>query len=204
MSEDKEIKMPNFLVDIALEDCVNALSDTQAGRLFKLLFKYAEGFEIDENQLNSGTRIALSAFKPSIDKGRKKYLNVVKRNRENGKKGGRPKEPKKNTQNPMEILEPQKTQTNPKKQNKLNKSKLVSKDTNLRLKGSSQGLPEGQPAPRPEHYELREFFEKQFGYDDAYFCSEFTFAMSKHGNDWQNWQRKMLAYAVKTGRASYE
>ena len=74
---------------------------------------------------------------------------------------------------------------------------------NAQAKQTKQDLPEGQPAPRPEHYELREFFEKQFGYDDAYFCSEFTFAMEKNGNDWQNWQRKMLAYAVKTGKASY-
>jgi len=42
VNEDKDIKMPNFLVDTSLKDCVNILSDTRAGKLFKLLFEYAE------------------------------------------------------------------------------------------------------------------------------------------------------------------
>lgn len=50
-----------------------------------------------------------------------------------------------NPNNPMGNLE---TQNNPKKQIKLNKSKLISKDINLRLCASSAGSPEGRPAPK--------------------------------------------------------
>ena len=48
MDEEKEIIMPNFMVDTALKDCVNILSDTRAGKLFKLLFEYAENQDIDQ------------------------------------------------------------------------------------------------------------------------------------------------------------
>lgn len=204
MSEDKEIKMPNFLVDLAFKDYIKVLSDIQAGKLFKMLVAYADGQSIDESKLSSGAKITFEALKSTVDKGKDKYVKKVLRNREIAK-NRKKKTDDNQTKTKVNQTETNGNQTYTKKdQNKLNKSKLVSKDTNLRLKDSSQGLPEGQPAPRPEHYELREFFEKQFGYDDAYFCSEFTFAMEKDGNDWQNWQRKMLAYAVKTGRASYE
>ena len=142
-----EIKMPNFMVDTALKDCVNILSDTKAGKLFKLLFEYAENQDIDQSQLDSAVRLAFNAFKPGIDKGRKKYISVIKRNRENGKKGGRPKKTQNNPKNPAGNSE---TQNNPKKQNKINKSKLISKDINLRHKVSAAGLPCGQPALKPE------------------------------------------------------
>lgn len=201
MNEDKDIKMPNFLVDTSLKDCVNILSDTRAGKLFKLLFEYAENQEIDESQLDSATRLAFSAFKPGIDKGRKKYFSVVNRNRENGKKGGRPKKTQNNPNNPMGIS---KTQNNPKKQIKLNKSKLISKDINLRLSASYAGSPDGRPAPKPEYCELRKFFKEVSGYDDAYFCDEFFNKMEDNSVDWQNWQDKMINYAVKAGKLSYE
>lgn len=197
MNEDKDITMPNFMVDTALKDCVNILSDTRAGKLFKLLFEYAENQDIDQSQLDSAVRLAFNAFKPGIDKGRKKYISVIKRNRENGKKGGRPKKTQNNPKNPMDNPE---TQNNPKKQNKINKSKLISKDINLRLEVSSAGLPCGQPAPKPEFCEVLEFYKNQSGKDDAYFCDEFMLKMESDKCDWGNWQDELIAYAVKAGR----
>ena len=186
MNEDKDIVMPNFMVDTSLKDCVNILSDTRAGKLFKLLFEYAENQDIDQSQLDSAVRLAFNAFKPGVDKGRKKYISVIKRNRENGKKGGRPKKPK--------I-----TQNNPKKQIKINKSKVISKDITLR-KVSSAGLPEGQPAPKPEFSKIRNFYKDYTGFDDAYLCDEFVQKMDKNGVDWNEWESKLLAYAIKTGK----
>lgn len=145
MNEDKDIVMPNFMVDTSLKDCVNILSDTRAGKLFKLLFEYAENQDIDQSQLDSAVRLPFNAFKPGVDKGRKKYISVIKRNRENGKKGGRPKKPKTTQNNPKNPVGNLETQNNPKKQIKINKSKVISKDITLR-KVSSAGLPEGQPA----------------------------------------------------------
>lgn len=88
------------MVDMALKDCVSVLNDTRAGKLFKLLFEYAENQDIDQSQLDSAVRLAFNAFKPGIDKGRKKYISVIKRNRENGKKGGRPKKTQNNPKQP--------------------------------------------------------------------------------------------------------
>lgn len=197
MDEDKDIVMPNFMVDTALKDCVNILSDTRAGKLFKLLFEYAENQDIDQTQLDSAVRLAFNAFKPGIDKGRKKYLSVIKRNRENGKKGGRPKKNQNNPKNPVDNSE---TQNNPKKQNKINKSKLISKDINLRLEVSPSGLPDGQPAPKPEFCDVLEFYKNQSGQDDAYFCDEFMLKMESGKCNWENWQDELIAYAVKAGK----
>lgn len=200
MNEEKDIKdivMPNFMVDTALKDCVNILSDTRAGKLFKLLFEYAENQDIDQSQLDSAVRLAFNAFKPGIDKGRKKYISVIKRNRENGKKGGRPKKTQNNPKNPAGNSE---TQNNPKKQNKINKSKLISKDINLRLEVSPSGLPDGQPAPKPEFCEIRKFYEEYTGCDDAYFCDEFMLLIESKKAGWENWQDKIIAYAIKTGK----
>ena len=212
MNEDKDIVMPNFMVDTSLKDCVNILSDTRAGKLFKLLFEYAENQDIDQSQLDSAVRLAFNAFKPGVDKGRKKYISVIKRNRENGKKGGRPKKPKttqNNPKNPVGNLETQnnpknpvgnlETQNNPKKQIKINKSKVISKDITLR-KVSSAGLPEGQPAPKPEFSEIRKFYKDYTGFDDAYLCDEFVQKMDKNDVDWDEWESKLLAYAIKTGK----
>lgn len=68
MNEDKDIVMPNFMVDTSLKDCVNILSDTRAGKLFKLLFEYAENQDIDQSQLDSAVRLAFNAFKPGLTK----------------------------------------------------------------------------------------------------------------------------------------
>ena len=201
MNEEKNIEMPNFMVDTALKDCVNILSDTRAGKLFKLLFEYAENQDIDQSQLDSAVKLAFNAFKPGIDKGRKKYLSIIERNRENGKKGGRPRKTQNNPKNPVDNLE---TQNNPKKQNKINKSKLISKDINLRKEVSSAGLPEGQPAPKPEFSEVLEFYENRSGQNDAYFCDEFMLKMEADKCGWENWQEKLIAYAVKVGKLSYE
>ena len=39
MNDNNDVKMPSFMVDTALKDCINILSDTRAGKLFKLLFE---------------------------------------------------------------------------------------------------------------------------------------------------------------------
>lgn len=204
VNEENEIVMPNFMVDTALKDCVNILSDTRAGKLFKLLFEYAENQDIDQSQLDSAVKLAFNAFKPGIDKGRKKYLSVINRNRENGKKGGAPKgnqnarKQPKTTQNNPTVKKT--TQTTQNKQNKLNKSKLISKDINLHKEVSSAGLPEGQPAPKPEFSEVLRFYENHSGKYDAYFCDEFMLKMEADKFNWENWQEELIAYALKVGK----
>lgn len=200
MNEDKDIKMPNFMVDLAFKDYIKVLSDTQAGRLFKMLLDYADDKKIDESKLSPNAKITFEALKSTVDKGKEKYVKKVLHNRAIAK--SRRKSPMDNQTQPTVTNG---DQWNTKKdQIKLNKSKLISKDINLRLSASSAGSPEGRPAPKPEYCELRDFFEEQSGYDDAYFCDEFSNKMDNSGDDWQDWQKKMIDYAVKVGRIRYE
>ncbi len=200
MNEDKDIKMPNFMVDLAFKDYIKALSDTQAGKLFKILIDYADGENIDESKLSPSARITFDALKSTVNKGKEKYVKKVLHNREIAK--NRKKKASGDQLQPVVTSGDQRSTKSD--QIKLNKSKLISKDINLRLSASSADSPDGQPAPKPEYCELRKFFKEQFNYDDAYFCDEFLNAMEEKQEDWQNWQNKMIDYAVKVGKASYE
>lgn len=200
MNEDKDIKMPNFMVDLAFKDYIKALSDTQAGKLFKILIDYADGENIDESKLSPSARITFDALKSTVNKGKEKYVKKVLHNREIAK--NRKKKTSGDQTQPVVTSGDQRSTKSD--QIKLNKSKLISKDINLRLSASSACSPDGRPAPKPEYCELRKFFKEQFNYDDAYFCDEFLNAMEEKQEDWQNWQDKMINYAVKVGKASYE
>lgn len=59
---------------------------------------------------------------------------------------------------------------------------------------------EGQPAPKPKFSEIRNFYKDYTGFDDAYLCDEFVQKMDKNGVDWDEWESKLLAYAIKTGK----
>jgi len=66
------------------------LTDEQCGQLFKAIKSYQLGEEI---VLPSIIKIAFSPFKNQFIRDEVKYQNIVKRNRDNGLKGGRPKNP---------------------------------------------------------------------------------------------------------------
>lgn len=200
MNDNNDVKMPSFMVDLAFKDYIKALSDTQAGKLFKILLDYADGENIDNSKLSASAKITFDALKSTVDKGKEKYVKKVLHNREIAK--NRKKKTSGDQTQPVVTSGDQRSTKSD--QIKLNKSKLISKDINLRLSASSACSPDGRPAPKPEYCELRKFFKEQFNYDDAYFCDEFLNAMEEKQEDWQNWQDKMINYAVKVGKASYE
>jgi len=92
MAKDKT----SFILYADQRSYFDKLSDDEAGRLIKHIFSYVN----DENP-NPVDRIIDLSFEPiklQLKRDLKKYINVVERNRENGKLGGRPKkqdEPKK-------------------------------------------------------------------------------------------------------------
>ena len=92
---------------------VNVMTDEQAGKLLKAILEYVNGQEPEIND-----PVALVAFQPvrqSLDRDHQAYINISNRNRENGKKGGRPKKTQKNPENPVGYLgnpeEPKKADT---------------------------------------------------------------------------------------------
>lgn len=78
-----------FLLYIDYQDQFNLLTDEQAGKLIKAIIEYEKTREIP--QLEGMLKIAFSFIKKQLDRDREKYEIKCEKNKENGKKGGRPK-----------------------------------------------------------------------------------------------------------------
>ena len=95
----------SMVIPRSLLTATNRLSMTEKGEVLDAIMRY--GFDGEEY---SGDSVVVAMIfdltKPYIDENNKRYDAVVERNRNNGKKGGRPK----STKNPEK---PNKTQTNP-------------------------------------------------------------------------------------------
>lgn len=102
----------NFILYSSHKELFETLPDGQAGKLIKAIFQYEETGEIPK--LASTTQMAFTAIKPTLDRNKEKYEKVVERNKQNGKKGGRPKT-QSNPNNPVVFFE---TQDNPEKPKK--------------------------------------------------------------------------------------
>lgn len=77
-----------------IDICKKHLSTEQFGRLMFALFEFSEGEEPDlEDDAMVGMAFAFMSLQQRIDK--EKYEEKCKKNRENGKKGGRPPKPNK-------------------------------------------------------------------------------------------------------------
>ena len=99
-----------MVIPRSLLTATNRLSMTEKGEVLDAIMRY--GFDGEEY---SGDSVVVAVIfdltKPYIDENNKRYDAVVERNRNNGKKGGRPK----STKNPEK---PNKTQKNPDEPNK--------------------------------------------------------------------------------------
>lgn len=112
----------SFIIYTDSRGMVNKLSNERAGILFKTLFSYCD----DENPICDDEVIdmAFEHFKNILKRDLKKYENIVERNRNNGKNGGRPK-------NPVGNLETQENPKEPKKADSDNDSDII--DINNKL-----------------------------------------------------------------------
>lgn len=93
----------SFVLYCDQKELFDQLTDEQAGKLIKHIFAYVN----DENPATNDVllNLAFTPIKQSLKRDLKRYENIVERNRENGKKGGRPRKPKKPNgliQNPEE------------------------------------------------------------------------------------------------------
>lgn len=99
---------PGFLIYKDCEEQVGMMSDEDAGKLFKALFAYENRGEVID--LPPVPALAFSFFKKELDRNRERYEEKRKTNKENGSKGGRPK-------NQQEEKEPDGFLEKPKKPN---------------------------------------------------------------------------------------
>lgn len=88
MATDKK----SFVLYCDLIHTVEHLSNEQAGELFKHLLEYVNDMNPESD--NPLINIAFEPIKQSLKRDLKKYEKYISKQRENGKKGGRPKKPK--------------------------------------------------------------------------------------------------------------
>ena len=100
MARDKK----SFLLYCDIVHTVNKLTDTKAGELFKFILSYVNDEEPSTDDLI--IKLTFEPIKQALKRDLKKYENVCNRNKNNGLKGGRPK-------NPEEPKKPSGIITNP-------------------------------------------------------------------------------------------
>ena len=82
----------SFLIYLDYEEQFNLLTDEQVGQLIRAIIKYEKSCEIPK--LDGMLKMAFSFIKTQLDRDREKYNKKCEKNRENAKKGGRPKKQK--------------------------------------------------------------------------------------------------------------
>jgi len=118
----------SFLLFNELSDPIQSLSDDEAGKLFKAIFQYQNGGVTQE--LSGASQMAFMFITKQMDRTDEHYEKICERNRINGAKGGRPKnptEPKEPTGLTGNPTEPKITLPNP-NPNPNPKSKKEEKD----------------------------------------------------------------------------
>ena len=101
-------------------EILDKLTPEQGLELFKAIRDYNQGKKLE---LSLVVDLVFTSFKNQFDRDISKYENICERNKVNGQKGGRPKNPN----NPIALKETQKTQENPKNHKSKSKSKNDSK-----------------------------------------------------------------------------
>ena len=149
---------------------VEPLNDSERGRLFTALLEYSNTGKVPD--LRGNERFLFPMMKENLDRDKESYGRIVERNSKNGENGGRPKNPKKN---PVGFQETQKTQTNPKAQEKeKDKDKEEDKEKDKIPPKSPQGEKtpddalEGREIPEPIKAELRKWFQYKKERREAY------------------------------------
>ena len=88
--------MNGLLISKSMRSKVDKLSDEDAGKLFKLIFAYADNHGIEIPTNTAGTAFDFG-FKDLLDLNEESYKQTCERNRANGIKGGRPPKAKEET-----------------------------------------------------------------------------------------------------------
>lgn len=85
-------KKKSFLLYLDTLEILHKLSDEQAGKLLKAFLAYHSG---EDFNLDPMLDLVFFSFQAQFERDLVKYKNIVERNKNNGSKGGRPKNPDK-------------------------------------------------------------------------------------------------------------
>ncbi len=126
MAESKK----SFVLYNDSEKVFEMLTDEEAGKLIKHIFAYVNNKDTElEDRL---LKLTFEPIKLQLMRDNKKYEAICERNKNNGKKGGRP--PKRNPKNPVGYLG---TQNNPEKPKKPDTDNDNDNDTDITIKRES-------------------------------------------------------------------
>ena len=157
-------------------EVIEPLGEAEMGRLFVAMLKYAESGATPD--LRGNERFVWPIAKQNIDRTVEEYEGIVNRNRENGKKGGRPKNPavfNENPKNPAVFSETQKSQDK-------EKDKEKDKD-NIPLKINKNP---------PKH--------KYGEYENVLLTDEDLGKLKAEFSDWAQRIERLSAYKASTGK----
>jgi len=135
-------KMPYLKVFTDMDGTIGLLSDTEAGRLFKALMGYINDRDV---QLQGQEKLVFSMLKCQIDRDAASYQEFIDKQRRNGEKGGRPKNPEK----PMGFSE------NPEKPNVTQKSQEEEKEEDKEKEKDEEEDVDTKNAPYPQRGSTR-------------------------------------------------
>jgi hypothetical protein len=106
-------KKKSFLLYLDTLEILHKLTDEQAGKLLKAFLAYHSGQDFN---LDPMLDLVFFSFQAQFERDGVKYNTIVERNRNNGSKGGRPK-------NPVKAKEPNGLSGNPSKPKKADSDK---------------------------------------------------------------------------------
>lgn len=140
-----KIKKPSFLVYYDNEVIILRLRDDEAGRLFKSLFPYGRDEIKPDFDKSPALAMAFDILSMAIDRDKEKYQNTCEQNRENGRKGGRPK---KNRTDKAETEKTERLFLKPKKADK-DKDKDKDKDRDMDKDMDKDSIYSSEPETPP-------------------------------------------------------
>ncbi len=85
----EKLEKNSFLMYTDYDEHFDLLSDEEVGKLMRAIIKYEKTGEVP--QLDGMMKMAFSFIKTQLDIDREKYVKKCNRNKENGTRGGRPK-----------------------------------------------------------------------------------------------------------------
>jgi len=104
MANETEIRSKGFILYEEDEDLFDELDGEETKALIKACFAYHNRGEDLTGTMNGFARRAFKLIKRNMIRDAEKYIETVTRNRENGRKGGRPKNPVVSPENPKNPL----------------------------------------------------------------------------------------------------
>lgn len=137
-------QLKSFLLMRSTLECVEIMTDAEAGQLFKAIID-----TVDNKQPNIPQEIKFpfANIKKQLDENRGKYLQTVEKNRINGSKGGRPKKTQTKPNNPVGLNKTQKTQA---KRSNLDVDLDFDLEVDIDSKKTLKDLGDKSPASTPQ------------------------------------------------------